>query len=120
MTYQKILVFGLEELESREILELLSSIEILDEVKVRSSRESIRPGVIFASAEYVEFILKFVTESVAKEIVKYAAEEGWNAIKIRILDWKDARNEESGRERIHLAFGGDGELIIDPKKDRLR
>jgi hypothetical protein len=118
-------IFGLEDLESREIEELLTAFPGVEDVGVRLSRENVRPGVIYASAEYVHYAIKlaeFVVGGISLGILNEAGKDIYLDSKQRIRQqlqtWTEERNAESHRERIHFTMTESGEMMLSMKNSR--
>jgi hypothetical protein len=115
-------MFGLEELESREIEELLTTFSGVEDVAVRLSRENIRPGEIYASAEYVHYAIKlaeFVVGGISLGILNEAGKDIYldskQRIRQQLQSWTEERNAESHRERIHFTMTESGEMMLSMK-----
>jgi hypothetical protein len=118
-------MFGLEDLESREIEELLTAFPGVEDVVVRLSRENIRPGEIYASAEHVHYAIKlaeFVVGGISLGILNEAGKDIYLDSKQRIRQqlqtWTKERNVESHRERIHFTMTESGELMLSMKSSK--
>jgi hypothetical protein len=115
-------MFGLEDFESREIEELLTAFPDVEDVTVRLSREKIRPGVIYASADYAHYAItlaKFVVGGITLGILNEAGKDIYLDSKQRIRQqlqtWTEERNAESHRERIHFTMTESGEMMLSMK-----
>jgi hypothetical protein len=100
-------IFGLEDLESREIEELLTAFPGVEDVGVRLSRENVRPGVIYASAEYVHYAIKLaefvggISLGILNEAGKDIYLDSKQRIRQQLQTWTEERNAESHREFTH-------------------
>ena len=117
-------VFGLEELESRELAEFLSASDEVEDVAVSLSRERIRPGVIYASAEYAHYAITLAGVAVLGVLKGASTEAGKDLyllsrdrVRRRLKRWTAARNFESHRERIRFTLTESGEILIATPKN---
>jgi hypothetical protein len=112
-------VFGMEELESREVEEMLSALDEVDTVSTTLSRDRIRPGVIYASAEFVHYSIKlaeFIIGGVALGGLNEAGKQLYLAssecVRTRLRRWTEERNAEARRDRIHFTLSEAGEMLV--------
>lgn len=111
--------FGLEGLESRELFELLSGSDDVDDIDVSLSRDRVRPGEIDASAEFAHFAITMVAVAVAGVLKGASSEAGKDLyvmskdrVRRRLKKWVDARNGEAHRERIRFTMTESGEMLV--------
>ena len=107
--------FGLQDLESRELEEMLTSLAEIDDLSVNLSRDRIRPGEIYASAEFAHYMVELakpLIEGALKEVGRDLYLGSKERIHRRLTDWTRARNLESQRERIRFTLSESGEMMV--------
>ena len=119
LMHLSIYVFGLEDFESRELVEWLSASDDVDELAVTLSSERMRPGDIYASAEFTHLSVALVGVAVAGVLKGASSEAGKDLYLLskdricrRLKKWAAARNAESKRERIRFTLTETGEMVI--------
>jgi hypothetical protein len=124
MPMLRITVFGLEGLDSRELEELISGLAPVDEVVTHNSMDDIEPGVIYASALHVTYIVTFLGAGVTAVALGAAQEMGKDiylaakkTVQGKVKIWVSRKNAKAP-DRIHLVMSDDGELFISRYRNR--
>ena len=112
-------VFGLEDFESRELEEILSKSREVEDVSVVLSHQHIRPGEIYASAEFAHYSIKLAEFVIGAVLTGSLSEAGKDLyvssrdrVRRRLKRWVQARNRESKHERIRFTLTESGEMVI--------
>lgn len=126
MPILRIRAFGLSPADAEELGHLLKRFDDVEEVDTHNSADDLQPGVIYASALHITYLITFALSAggavvgnmvggAAKEMGKDLYLAAKERLQQRIADWKAEKDMETP-ERIHLVMDDQGEMHISPSE----